>query len=223
MTRRILAIAATLLLAGTTAAWGQSEKEKGKPEAGAPAAEMPKPPAELQKLAGWIGIWDAEQHVFETPMGPETRSKSKAHFKWVLNNFHLEGLHHFEFMGKPMQGRSLWSYDPERKEYQCVWLDGMSPMSYVYSGTFAEDGSLVVRTSYTWQGKKVNDAIRYSFPTPDTYKMVYETDMSGSVQPMMEETGRRGVAKAGSGTPQAGPAGKSSTAAEEKAAPAKKK
>jgi hypothetical protein len=192
MTRKFLTLAAVALLAGAAPAWADPQKDAPPP---APdqtaAAESMKPPVELQKLAGWLGPWDAEQHVFASPMAPESRQKSRAFFHWILNGFHLEGVHNFQFMGKPMQGRSLWSYDPERKEYQCVWLDGMSPMSYLYTGNFTEDGKLVVKTSYTWQGKTINDAITYTFPTPDSYMMRYETDMSGTVQPMMEETGTR--------------------------------
>ena len=195
MTRTLLSLIAAALLAGAAPAWADTPPEKPSAAGESQAApEAPKPPAELQKLAGWVGAWNAEQHVFPSPMAPETRQESKAFFRWVLNGFHLEGLHRFEFMGKPMEGRTLWSYDAERKQYQCIWLDAMSPMAYVYSGNFTDDGKLVVKASYTSQGKTINDVITYTFPTPDSYVMRYETDMSGSLQPMMEETGKRAKA-----------------------------
>ena len=205
MTRRLLHLVAVVLL--TASISGRTLAQTGTPPAApdkaapgqAAVPEAPKPPAELQKFAGWIGAWDAEQHMFPSPVAPESREKSKAFFHWILNGFHLEGVHSFPFMGRPMQARSLWSYDPERKQYQCVWLDGMSPAATVYTGNFTDDGKLVVKATYGMQGKTVNDVVTYSFPTPDSYLMRYETDMSGTMQPMLEETGKRMKAGAAQG------------------------
>jgi hypothetical protein len=199
MTRKILALATVMMLAGAVAAWADTSQEATKPASDQPQTMMPMtPPAELSKLAPWVGTWNAEQHVFASPMGAESRSKSKTTFRWVMSGMHLEGTHDFVYNDKPCEGRSVWSYNPDTKEYQCVWMDGMSPMVMVYSGTFNADGNLVVKASYTYQGKQVNDVITYAFPTPDSYSMKYETDMAGTgaMQPMMEENGTR--AKVGS-------------------------
>jgi len=198
MTRKILALATVAMLAGAVAAWADTSQEATKPASDQAQTMQPTtPPAELSKLAAWVGTWNAEQHVFATPMGPETRSKSKATFRWVMNGMHLEGTHDFVYNDKPMEGRSVWSFNPDTKEYQCVWMDGMSPMVMVYSGNFDANGNLVVKATYTYQGKPCNDAITYSFPTPDSYSMKYESDMAsaGNMQPMLEENGTR--AKAG--------------------------
>lgn len=223
---RILAVAvlATILSARADAQQQPPPAAPDKAAPGQPAApEAPKPPAELQKFAGWIGAWDGEQHMFATPLSPESKDKSKTFFHWILNGFHLEGVHSFQMMGKPMQARSIWSYDPEKKEYNCVWIDAMSPMAMVYTGNFTDDGKLVVKATYTMQGKTVNDVVTYAFPTPDSYTMRYETDMGGKMAPMVEETGKR--LKAGAppaeGQPASGkPAEKAP--AEGKAAPKKK-
>lgn len=199
MTRRILALATVMMLTGAVAAWADTSQEATKPASDQPPQAQPMtPPEELSKLAPWVGTWSAEQHVFPGPGNPESRSKSKSTFRWVMNGMHLEGTHEFVYNDKPMQGRSVWSFNPDTKEYQCVWMDGMSPMVMVYSGNFDPNGNLVVKASYNYQGKQVNDAITYSFPTPDSYSMKYESDMAGtgSMQPMMEENGTR--AKAGS-------------------------
>jgi hypothetical protein len=198
MTRRILALTAAAVLVGVAPAWAGSDP--GTQSTTDPTQGMPEatPPTELSKLASWVGTWNAEQHVFATPMGPESRQKSKTTFRWVMGGMHLEGTHEFVFNGKPMEGRSIWSYNPEAKQYECVWMDGMSPMVMTYTGNFDENGNLVVKASYTVQGKTVNDAITYSFPTPDSYSMKYDSDMASvnGMQPMMEENGTR--MKAGS-------------------------
>jgi hypothetical protein len=197
MTRKILALTAAAVLVGVAPAWAGSDKDaaKGASDKG-PGMEEMTPPAELSKLAPWVGTWTAEQHVFATPMGPESRQKSKTTFRWVMGGMHLEGTHEFVYNDKPMEGRSIWSYNPDTNEYQCVWMDGMSPMVMTYTGNFDENGNLVVKAAYDYQGKSVNDVITYSFPTPDSYSMKYETDLAGTMQPMMEENGTR--SKAGS-------------------------
>lgn len=199
MTRKILAFTAAAVLVGVAPAWAGSDKDAAKAASDkAQGMEEMMPPAELSKLAPWVGTWNAEQHVFATPMGPESRQKSKTTFRWVMGGMHLEGTHEFVYNDKPMEGRSIWSYNPDDNVYQCVWMDGMSPIVMTYTGDFNADGNLVVKASYSYQGKSVNDVITYSFPTPDSYSMKYETDMAGtgSMQPMMEENGSR--AKAGS-------------------------
>ncbi len=150
-----------------------------------------KPPAELQKLATLLGKWNSEQHVFAVQDTPESRSKSTSEYRWSMNGMHLEGIHNFSFDGKPVEGRSFWSYDPDRKEYQCVWMDGMSPSTYVYTGTFTDDGKVAVKMSAMAKDKAINHVITFAFPTPDSYTMRYETDMTGAFQPMMEEMGTR--------------------------------
>lgn len=228
MTRRLchflaVAVLATILSAHADAQQQAPPSAPDKAAPGQPAApEMPKPPAELQKFAGWIGAWDAEQHMFATPMSPESKDRSKTFFHWILNGFHMESVHNFQYMGKPMQARGIWSYDTERKEYSCVWVDAMSPMVTVYTGNFTADGKLVVKASYPMQGKTVNDVVTYSFPTADSYTLRYETDMGGSMAPMLEETGTRmksGAVPPGQTAPGQ-PAGKAPAA--EKAAPKKK-
>lgn len=165
-------------------------------ESAAPALPPGTPPAELQKLAAFLGRWDAEQHVFPMEGVPESRSKATSDYRWVMNGMHLEGVQSYVWDGKPVEGRTIWSYDPDRKEYTCVWMDGMSPKTYTYEGEFTNDGKLIVKMTEMQKDKAINHLITFAFPTPDTYTMRYETDMSGSFQPMMEESGKHATAGA---------------------------
>ncbi len=179
-------------------------------ESAAPALPPGTPPPELQKLAAFLGRWDAEQHVFPMEGVPESRSKATSDYRWVMNGMHLEGVQSYVWDGKPVEGRTIWSYDPDRKEYTCVWLDGMSPKAYTYQGNFSGDGKLIVKMSEAQKDKAINHLITFTFPTPDTYTMRYDTDMSGSYKAMMEESGTRAAAGA-------------KEALQKKPAPAKKK
>jgi hypothetical protein len=212
MTRKPLALLALALVAVAASAWADDTKPA--PPASKPAVteappstpppsttpiSMPPPsttpPPELQKLAALLGRWNAEQHMFAVGDSPESREKSTAEYQWVMGGMHLKGTHSFAFEGKPMSGQSVWSFDPVRSEYQCVWMDGMSPTCQVFTGNFTGDGKLVVRMSTMIQSKSISHIITYAFPTPDSYTMRYETDVTGAFKPMLEESGMR--AKAG--------------------------
>ncbi len=155
------------------------------------------PPAELKKLGFMEGSWTGKTHMYESPMGPESDATSKSTFKWAFNGMHLEGSHDTQMAGKPLFGRSTWGWDPEKKQYQLVWIDGMMPAAYVYYGNFGpDDKSLLFYTTYMLQGKAITEKITYTFPDNDSYTFTIECDMSGEMKKMMEETGTRSSGKA---------------------------
>jgi len=158
------------------------------------------PPAELKKLSAMKGSWTSSMHTYESPMGPESTSPAKANFDWAFNGMHLEGDHQFQMNGKRSFGRSTWGWDPEKQQYQLVWTDAMFPAAFVYYGTFANDNTLVMYTTYMMQGKAVTEKMTFGFPDPDNYTMTMESDMTGEMKPMMEEKGMRakGTAKTAS-------------------------
>jgi len=158
------------------------------------------PPAELKKLSMLKGSWSSSMHMFESPMGPESTTPAKASYDWGFNGMHLEGNHQFQMAGKPSFGRSSWGWDPEKQQYQVVWTDAMYPASFVYYGTFANDNTLVLYTTYMMAGKAVTEKMTYAFSDPDNYSMTMESDMSGQMKTVMEEKGMRakGAAKTAS-------------------------
>jgi hypothetical protein len=173
-------------------------QEPAKPTPKIEKVKMPEgPPAELKKLSMMKGSWTSSMHMYESPMGPESTSPAKATFDWAFNGMHLEGNHQFKMNEKPGFGRSTWGWDPEKQQYQLVWVDAMFPASFVYYGTFANDNTLVMYTTYMLQGKAVTEKMTFAFPDPDNYTMTMECDMTGEMKPMMEEKGTRakGAAK----------------------------
>jgi hypothetical protein len=145
------------------------------------------PPVELKKLSMLVGNWNTSMHSFESPMGPESTTPGKESYGWAFNGMHLEGNHEFQMAGKPDFGRTTWGWDPERRQYQVVWADAMTPSIMVYNGTFADDNTLVVFTTYMMQGKAITEKLSFAFTDPDTYTMRMDCDMSGEMKPMMEE------------------------------------
>lgn len=167
------------------------------------------PPAELKKLSMMKGAWTSSMHMYESPMGPETTTPSKATIDWAFNGMHLEGNHQFQMNGKQCYGRSTWGWDPEKQQYQMVWSDVSYPATFVYYGTFASDNTLVLYTTYTMQGKAVTDKMTFAFPDPDNFTMTMESDMTGQMKPLMEEKGMR--AKGGAKTASKATSKKSTT------------
>ena len=149
------------------------------------------PPAELKKLSMFDGNWTAKQHMFESPMGPESNSVGKASYKWAFDGMHMEGTHQTQMGGNAVTGRSTWGWDPDRKQYQIVWTDNLAPLTYVYYGTFAQDNMMVLFTTSMMQGKAITEKMTFNFTDADNFTMFMENDMSGEMKKVMEETATR--------------------------------
>lgn len=159
--------------------------------------ERPKgPPEQLQRLQLLVGSWSAKTHTIESAMGPESNYAGKTTYKWQFAGMHLDGIHEYQVAGEPTFGRSTWSWDPDRQQYQIVWINRTSPVSFVYYGTFANDNTIVLFSTFIMQGKAITQKMTYLFSDSDNYTMKLENDMSGEMKTVMEETGTRMKAKA---------------------------
>jgi len=197
---RILAILAAALVLGASArAFAADPPAKSAPDKAKAAAkaeparaavvskrslQMGKPPAELQKLAVLLGSWNGETHAFA---GADAKSPSKSTYKWTFNGMHLEGDHQYTMNGKPFYGRSLWGYDPDRNQYQCVWTDEMSSAASVFTGSFTDDKTLFLSSSTVVDGKPITEIMTFKFDEPGKYNLVMTSDAAGDPKPIMEE------------------------------------
>ncbi len=226
--KALIAIAATLVLAipglalaadppvGQTAApdtqtqpQTQAPPTTTEPAPPTPAIEkvnyLAGPPEQLKRLSILLGTWSAKTHTFESAMGPESDYAGKTTYKWQFAGMHLEGIHEYQLKGEPTFGRSVWGWDPDKQQYQIVWTNRTFPVSFVYYGTFANDNTIVLFSTFMMQGKAITQKMTYLFSDPDNYTMTVENDMSGELKKVMAETGTR-----------------AKPAASSKAAPAKK-
>ena len=171
--------------------------EAAKPMPKSQMLAMPEgPPAELKKLAQLVGNWNSTVHVYASPMAPESESSGKSTYGWAFGGMHLEGKHQMKMMGKPFDGRSTWGYDTQKKQYQMVWTDTMMPSAFVYYGTFPTDNALSLFTTYMVGDKPVTEKVDVQFPDANSYVLTIQNDMSGSMQKVMEEKGKRAAGNA---------------------------
>ena len=157
---------------------------------------MTTPPDELKKLSMFAGTWKTKIHVFPSEMGPEATSTGKVTYKWTLKKMHLEGDHQFTIAGKPAAGKTMFGWDPDKKQYQAIWTDDMSSTSTTYYGSFSTDNTMVLFTTLVMNGKAVTEKITYTFPSPDACTFYLESDMSGEMKKIMEQTATKVVATA---------------------------
>jgi hypothetical protein len=193
------------------------------PEASTPAASQPAkapkparaasrpgvPPAELQKLDMLKGTWTSK-----VTLGDGSSATGKSEYAPAFQGMYLEGDHRVAAAGKPMSGRSTWGWDPEKQQYQLVWVSSAEPAARTYYGTFPTETSLSFFTTYMMDGKAVTEKLTYTFPDANTYVFTVENDRSGTMTKVMEEAATRGAAgadaEAKSPKPEAKPATTSS-------------
>jgi len=131
--KTFLAVAAlssvsVLIFLGATA---KDEKPEGGQE-----AMFPKPGPEHEILKKDAGIWEATVEENVEPGAPPKVSKGietntlACGGLWLVTDF--KG----EMMGQPFQGHGVTGYDPQKKKYVGIWVDGMSSALGLLEGTY---------------------------------------------------------------------------------------
>ncbi len=155
-----VALAAALAVPGL--AMAQTPPAPATPAAeGAPAApapELPKPAAELQKLAFLKGDWVHDEKYEPGPMGPGGKGAGRSRNAWVLGEHYLYMVYAGNTpMGK-MEGRGFLRWDAGAKVYALDWFDNMG-MAFHYKGDFGADGALTLAGEYSHGGQKVREQL----------------------------------------------------------------
>jgi hypothetical protein len=115
--------------------------------ASAQPAGPPEPPAELQQLAGLVGVWKCEGTI--TVGGKEMVEKSKATFSWDLDRFFVAArMESARTKENPAgyKGRIMFGYDTGSKQFVSMGVDNMGGMSMLTSPGWDGD-------TMEWQGK----------------------------------------------------------------------
>lgn len=153
----------------------------------AQAPQAPKPGPEHQRLAYFVGKWNAEGEVKPGPMGPGGKFTSSDTCEWFEGRYsvvcHSEG-------NMPM-GKSksigILSYSPEEKVYTYYGIDNSSmTMASVPKGTLRGD-TWTYTDEGTMGGKKYKSrvTIKEVSPTEYTFRMEMQGP-DGKWAPMME-------------------------------------
>lgn len=114
------------------------------------AAQVPKPGAEVAKLAVWVGTWTGEGETEAGPLGPATRISTRLSSRLVMDGFALESTAEEKAFGGVRWGE-VCVYDPVAKNYPCLgyqsdgnfWLAAMTPSgsNWTVTGTWTIQGT----------------------------------------------------------------------------------
>ncbi len=153
--------------------------------------QMPKRPAELEKLNAFVGTWQSEGKaqfaMLEQPLVVTGRSTAQwAGDSWYLVSNVTFNMEHFG----ESQGMEIWMYDAHSKKYRSSWVDTMG-MIGLGEATCDEKSQTwkMQATSYgPWGKSTMYGTVR--FPDADTMEWEWAgymgfmktTQMSGSAK-----------------------------------------
>ncbi len=115
---------------------------------GAFAQEMPKPTAHHLAMKAVEGTWDAIVKNYAGPGQPPMESKAVEVNKVVGNGFWMQTDFHGQMMGAPFDGHGLFGFDPVAGKHVGTWVDSVSPVQAITSGT-CKDGCKEITSTFT--------------------------------------------------------------------------
>lgn len=118
-------------------------------------AEMPKRPAELDRLNAFVGTWDFEGTATMAMLDEPLKSSGWATTEWDGDNWYLvsRGVYSLEGLGE-MKAIETWTYDAHSKKYRSTWTDSMGAVGTGQSWYDEKNGTWHMRaTSHGAYGK----------------------------------------------------------------------
>ena len=130
---------------------------------------------ELQKLDALVGDWSGtmESSQHDSISG----SKLEASFKWILNDYHLEGVLRYSVNDMPYEARLLFSYDFSSKRYRVYWVNNFSSLPMSYDGAPQNTNTIVV-SSHPDPASRVVESLRLVF-SKDHWELKSRTGLPG--------------------------------------------
>ena len=152
----------------------------------------PKPTAEHQKLAFFVGTWTNEGEVKASPMGPAGKITGKDTCEWFEGHFSVVCRGEGKSPSGPMKNLGILSYSTEEKVYTYYGTDNSGiVMASVAKGTVQGD-----TWTYTDEGMmggqkfKMRVTIKQVSPTSQTFLMEMQ-GADGKWMPLMESKGTK--------------------------------
>jgi hypothetical protein len=99
----------------------------------------PKPTAHHLAMKAMEGTWDAVVKTYGAPGQPPTESKAVEVNKVVGGGFWMQSDFSGNLMGGPFDGHGLFGFDPVAGKHVGTWVDSVSPVQAITSGT-CKDG-----------------------------------------------------------------------------------
>jgi len=105
----------------------------------AQAPQMPKPGAEHQALAAFVGNWTFSGELKPGVMGPGGKMTGSDRIAWLPGNFFIERKFEGSMAGMEMKATEIYGYDAAKKVYTFVGFDSMGGTG---SGTMTLNGNV---------------------------------------------------------------------------------
>lgn len=156
-------------------------------QAASPAQEPPKPSAEHQRLAYFVGKWTSVGEMKPSPMGPGGKFTTTDSCEWFEGRFAVVCRGEGKTPMGPMKNLGVMSYSPEEKVYTYYAVDnsGMT-MASVAKGTVKGDTWTYIDESVMGGQKiKMQVTVREVSPTEYTFRMEVQGP-DGKLVPIME-------------------------------------
>ena len=89
-------------------------------------AQMPKRPAELDRLDAWVGTWQSEGEAKFAMLDEPIKVSGTSEMRWDDSRWFVisEEVFEMEHFGES-NGLGTWTYDIHDKEYRSTWVDSM--------------------------------------------------------------------------------------------------
>jgi hypothetical protein len=104
-----------------------------------PEFTPPKPGPEHEILKKLEGTWNVNSKFRMAPDQAEQESKGTMTWKMECGGLWLVGNLDSEMLGQKFQGKSLDTYDTNKKKYTSIWVDSMATMPMIGEGTFDKE------------------------------------------------------------------------------------
>lgn len=154
-------------------------RAKAATTAEASAKVQPRLGKEHQLLQQDVGDWDATI-VMAIPGEERSADKATERIRATCNGRWLWSDFKGQFMGAPFAGHSLVGYDPTQGKYVSLWLDSMSAVAMLSSGTYDE-----AKKAFTLTGQGVDPdgkplSVRQVLTWKDDDTRVLEMEFKGA-------------------------------------------
>lgn len=141
--------------------------------------EFMTPNANHAVLKEYEGKWKAQVKFWMDPAGDPEISEGTVDAQMIMDGRFLEQKFNGTMMGQPYEGRGLYGYDNQRKEFTVLWFDSFS--TGIMTGTAKYDPSTKIMTEDGSMSCPITNEAHRKYRASTTWKdvdtYVYESYM----------------------------------------------
>ena len=101
-------------------------------------------PGEGHKLIEpFVGDWNVANKWWPGPEAPAQESQATSKIVWILDRHYIQETVEGLIEGMPFKGTGIVGFDNYTQKYNSLWIDNMSTMFFLQTGTANKDGSVI--------------------------------------------------------------------------------